>query len=272
MLLIAAITRITERMAMTKARKRAIPLREVKELSYSNEDGEVIVSFRSRGFLSDTDVRDTKPTLHKRVFRPEGRLALAALADRLRAHLDAEGLPTDKWEVCPIERDWGYDPDDQGTVADEDLWLGVAHDSTEPLTEDRLAAELLHAIARLNARFNDDQLRDIFRAMCLYHLHSAAGELNELATDGEKSRTNRAKGWKAKKETGAIQRKLILAIAEEFWLRFPKLKGQVLNTARKIEVAVNKARSEQFPKCKPLAAKTISDQLRAALKEAGDQS
>jgi hypothetical protein len=184
--------------------------------------------------------------------------------------LDALELPTDKADVIPIERDWGYDPDEHGTVADEDLWFGIAQDSIEPLTVDRLAAELLHAIARLQAKFNDDELSDIFRAMYVYHLHSAAGELNELAIDGKKSRNNRAKGWKARKETGSAQRKLILAIALEFWERFPNLKRQVLNTARKIEVAVNQARTNQFPKCKPLAAKTISDRLREALIEAGD--
>ncbi|WP_439365255.1 hypothetical protein ACNJYD_02675 [Bradyrhizobium sp. DASA03005] len=255
---------------MAKKEENAVPLEQVKELSYLEEDGEVIVSYRSRGFLRDMDVRDTKPTLHKRIFRPNGKEALAALADRLRAHLDAKDLPTDKTEVIPIERDWGYDPDEYGIVADEDLWFGIAQDSTEPLTVDRLAAELLHAITRLHTKFNDDELSDIFRAMYVYHLHSAAGELNELAIDGETSRKNRAKGWQARKETGSAQRKLILAIAQDFWERFPNLEGQVLNTARKIEVAVNQARTNQFPKCKPLAAKTISDRLREALIEAGD--
>lgn len=254
---------------MTNDTEDKVPLQVINELSYSPEDGPVVISVRNRGFLRDVDVRDIKPTLHKRIFRPDGQVALEALADRLRAHLAAKGLPIDKTEVTPLERDWGYDPEEHGIVADEDLWFGVAHDSTEPLTVDRLAAELLHATLHVLAKFNEDELSDIYRAMHVYHLHTSAGELNELAIDGETSRGNRAKGSQAKKEAGAAQRKLILAIALEFWQRFPNLRGQMINTANKIEVAVNEARANRFPDSKPLVAKTISDQLRLALKEAG---
>jgi len=254
---------------MPKAKQSGIPLNEIRKLSYSEEDGEVVVSVRTRGFLRDIDVRDTKHTLHKRVFIPDGKTELAALADRLRAHLDARGLPTDKTEVIPIELDWGYDPKEHGTVADEDLWFGISQDSTEPLTVDRLSAELLHAIMRLQRKFNDDDLSNIFRAMCVYHLYSAAGELNELATQGETSRGNLGKGPQVKKDWGAAQRKLILEIAREFWLLHPNLKGQYFNTAKKIQLAVNEARANQSLGAEPLAIRTISNQLRKALQEVG---
>ncbi|MGY4317573.1 hypothetical protein [Bradyrhizobium sp. JR3.5] len=269
LLLIAAKPRITE--ASMSEKQQRIPLNEVKELSYSVEDGPVVVSTRTRGFLLDVDVRDLKDTLHKRIFKPSGRTALDALAKRLRTHLDTKDLPTDKSLITPIERDWGYVPEEHGIVADEDLWLGIARDCTQPLSEDRLAAELLHAIVRLLTRFNDDDLSDIFRAMYMYRLHSAAGEINELAVEGKASRDNRAKGSQAKKSKGELQRQLILSIAREFWNQNPKLNGQNRNTAKKIEKAVNDERKKQGIGREPLAVKTISDQLRLALREAGAQ-
>ena len=42
---------------------------------------------------------------------PDGRIELTALTVKLRAHLDAAGLATDKWDVTPIELNSGYSPD-----------------------------------------------------------------------------------------------------------------------------------------------------------------
>ncbi len=255
---------------MAKAKQDEIPLERMNELSYS-KDGFIVVSHRKRGFLRDIEVVDASEKLHKPIFRPNGKVALMMHAERSRAHLDAKDLPTDKWPVMPRELDGGYVVEEHGEVADEDLWFELAEAYTEPLTEDRLAAEYLHAINGVLARFNDDELDDIFRLAYLHHLHSTVGELNELALDGERSRGNLAKGSKVKKELGATQRKLILEIAREFWQQHPNLKGQFSNTAKKIEVAVNEARANQSPGCAPLVAKTISDQLRLALKEAGER-
>jgi hypothetical protein len=253
---------------MSKEKRGSIPLQEVRELSYSQEDGPVIVSTRSRGFLLDLSVKTHVGAQSERFFQLNGKEVLSALSDRLRAHLNAKDLPTDKTHLAPIGDGCGYTPEELAAAADENAWFEIARDSTEPLSEDRLAAELLHANTRLFAKFDDDELSDIYRAMYVFHLHSAAGELNELASEGKAWRADRVKGSQAKKLMGEAQRQLILPIAQKFWELHPKLKGQTLNTAKKIVDAVNKERTEQDPGCKPLAVKTISDQLRLALKEA----
>ncbi|MDT4739928.1 hypothetical protein [Bradyrhizobium sp. WYCCWR 12699] len=256
---------------MARAKQDQIVLERTNELSYSSE-GPVVVSHRKRGFLRDIEVVDASDKLHKPIFRPNGRLALTAHAERARAHLDKKDLPTDKWSITPRELDFGYVVEEHGEVADEDLWFGLAEAYTEPLTEDRLAAEFLHAANRVLTRFNDDELDDIFRLAYVHHLYSTAGKLNELALDGERSRGNLAKGSQVKKKVGAAQRKLILGIAQEFWLKHPNLEGQYFNTAKKIQDLVNDARANQSLGSEPLAPRTISNQLRMAVQELADQT
>ncbi|MFB6414381.1 hypothetical protein [Bradyrhizobium tunisiense] len=256
---------------MARVKQDEIPLERTNELSCSNEGPIVVVSRRKRGFLRDVEITDTSEKLHRPISRPNGRAALTMHANLARAHLDAKDLPTDKWPIKSKELDDGYLPDEYGEVTDEDLWFGVAEGLTEPLTEDRLAAEHLHAINRVLARFNDDELDDIFRLACVYHLHSTVGKLNELALQGESSRSNLAQGSQVKKQLGARQRKLILEIAREFWLKHPNLEGQYFNTAKKIQDLVNEARANQSVGSAPLAPRTISNQLRTAMLESGDQ-
>ncbi|OKO70912.1 hypothetical protein [Bradyrhizobium sp. NAS96.2] len=256
---------------MSKEKRGSVPLQEVRELSYSKEGGPVIVSTRTRGFLLDVGIKTHTGALSELFFQPNGKEVLSALSDRLRVHLTAKNLPTDKTPLAPIQGGCGYTPQELALSARDDAWFEIARDSTEPLSEDRLAAELLHAITLLFAKFSDDELSDIYRAMYLYQLHSAAGELNELAVDGKISRGNRAKGSQAKKSKGELQRQLILSIARDFWHQHPKLNGQPWNTAKKIADAVNKERAKLRLGREPLAAKTISDHLRIALEEAGVQ-
>lgn len=186
----------------------------------------------------------------------------------VRAHLDGKGLPTDKWGVMPIELDRGYHPEEHGVIADEDLWLENAVEWTEPLTEDRLAAEFLHAINRALARFDEDQLREVYRLMRLHHLYSVVGELDDLAREGQDRRKDRSKGPQSKREAADKLRALIVATAKEFWMAHPRLVGKLFITAKKIGPDVDKTRKAQDPDCKPLAVNTIYNHLHAGLDEA----
>jgi hypothetical protein len=257
---------------MAKGEHDDPPLKSVVGYSYS-PDGmpRLTITRRERGFLSDVEIREFKETKPKQPIKPDGTLALDALGKQLRDYLDSVGLPTDKWPVTPIELDFGYEPAEHGTVADDDLWIGYVEESTEPLTKNRIAADLLHTTNRILANCTADQLRDVFRAMKLYHLYATVGELNALALAGEIAERGREKGPHAKKLRARNTRKLILEIANEFWSRHPKLLGQPFNTAKKISDVVNKKRKVQDPSCAPLAAKTISDHLRVALREAQQQ-
>lgn len=255
---------------MAKKKQDEPPLKMFREMSYSAKDGPTIVSYRSRGFLRDVHVVDTRDTSNKPPYRPEGKEPLALLTRRLRAYLDAKDLPTDKTPYMPKELELyhGYVPEEHGVVEDEDLWFSIAEATTEPLTEDRLSAELLHASLRLLGRFDEDELRDIFRAMYLYHLHSSVGELNNLAMTGAASQKARAQGPQKRSERSRALRKRILDIAQEFWSRHPEYKGRPVNTAKKIVDEVNKERERLYPGSDPLVYKTISDHLRIALKGA----
>ncbi len=254
---------------MPEKKKRETPLEIVRDTSHSVEGScPVIISFRRRGFLKDYHEEDTTDALNKPPFRPEGKQALLGLAEKLRAHLESKDLPTDKSPIMPKELDWSYTPEEHGVVADEDLWFCVAEGSTEPLTEDRLAAELLHATSRVLARFDEDELRDVFRAMYLYHLHSSVGELNNLAMAGLASEKGLAQGPQTKIERSRTLRQRILEIAQDFWSRHPEFKGHPVNTAKKIADTVNNDRERMRPGSAPLVYKTISNHLSVALKEA----
>lgn len=75
--------------------------------------------------------------------------------------------------------------------------------------------------------------------------------------------------WMASQEVeGRIAASIDLIVAREFWKQHPKLNGQSRNTPKKIEEAVNDERKKQGLGREPLAVKSISDRLSAALKEA----
>lgn len=251
---------------MPKDRRDEIPLQAVNELLYS-KNGPVIVSHRRRGILQDIHVTDGNKRLHKPIFRPDGAQALLMLTGQLRTHLESKQLPTDKSPVLPLELDHGYVPEEHGIVADEDLWFEMAEASTEPLTEDRLKAELLHAAKCLLARFDKEELSDIFRAMRLYHLHQANEELNPLVLDGEASRVGRSMGPAKRKEKARALRELIIAIAQEFWRRNPELRSRTVHTAKKITDEVNEAIKCRGLDSSPLEYDTIAKHIRRALKE-----
>ena len=252
---------------MSKRAPKDPPLQSVVEQIYSIEDGPLTVAEHARGFLFDIQVSETTRKRWPKRFKLGGRVPLTALASRLRAQLDAADLPTDKWEVMPRDLDFGYSPEEHGIVEDEDIWIQLIEDSTAPLTSLRISADLLHALNRLLARFTEDQLSDVFRAMTLYYLHRVVEELHEPALSGQASKKGREKGPSVKKERARALRALILVKADECWARHPRLAGQTVNTAKKIADAVNQARASQNLGRKPLAVSTIANQLRVALRE-----
>ncbi len=243
------------------------PLSSATERYTHGPDGSriLVIERQRRGFLKDEVLRLEPKT--KEPFKPNSKLALATLCQVLRAELDTAELPTDKWPVMPIELDFGYDPQDHGKIADEDIWIGAAEDLTKPLTKHRITAGLLHIIQRLlkRAAGDEDLLADIHRAMKLFAQHTLVGEINALAVSGEKSRQSRAQGPRAKLAETRKLKPLILAIARKFWVDRPNYRGHTGKTAKAIADEVNQARRELTPNCRPLSPKTIGDHLGAAL-------
>jgi hypothetical protein len=251
---------------MSNKNQREPPL-EVARGWMRSEDGVVFVTRRSRGFLSEVSVSDNEGKKWRPLTRPEAKSALAELASKLRNHLDAKNLPTDKWPVIPVELEQGYVPEEHGVVDDQDIWIGCFEGYAEPLTEDRIVADLLHTTNRLLSTFSEDHLREIFHAMKAYHLYCTVGEVNELALEGKDSVDRLRKGPRARKARSQNDRLLILGVARDFWQKNPRLKGQPINTTKKIAEAVNIARAAQRPGCNRLSDKTIADHLRLALRQ-----
>jgi hypothetical protein len=255
---------------MKKAEKdRDPPLSyAIERYTYGPDGSRILVIERQRrGFLKDEVLKLTPRA--KEPFKPDARLALTSLCQVLRAELDAAELPTDKWSVTPIELDFGYDPLDHGIIADDDIWIGVAEDSTEPLTKHRITAGLLHIIQRLLKRTAADQdlLADIHRAMKLFAQHTLVGEINALAISGERSRQSRAKGPPTKVAETQKLKQLVLTTARKFWVERPNYRGHTGKTAKLIADEVNRARRESTPNCRPLSPKTSGDHLSAAISE-----
>jgi hypothetical protein len=252
---------------MKKKKQDADPPLSVYEVSHSYDRAgrRMSMLMRSRGFLTDSVIRVGK----NQALKLNGKLALNDLSEELRRELDAEGLPTDKSPVMPIELDYGYDLNELGHIADEDVWIDCVRGSTEPLTRHRIAGDLLDALRRLLPNLSDYQLTDVFQAMDQYALYRQVGKINSLAVAGELAKQFRAKGPQAKRAASRRLRELILRIAEEHWEVRPNSRGHTVKTAEQIADKVNQARAELNPGCKPLAAKTIGDQLSVALEEAG---
>ena len=232
---------------------------------YLDQDGLQRVVRRRRGFLQEYDFRRKTKARTNGPSKPNGRAAMTALADHLRGHLDSVGLPTDNYPVMPIEHDFGYDPEDHGIVQDDDIWIDVVEDCTEPLTRDQITANCLHAINRLLASLPDALLDDAFRAMEQYHLFCMLDELHALALDGAKSKQTRSQGPAARKAQAIKDQDLVLKFAQQFWGLHPQHVGKTVITANKIIDLVNAARTEIKSKCKALSAKTIADHLRRAM-------
>jgi hypothetical protein len=250
---------------MKGKKKKEEPPFQFSETRYTHgpeQDRVLVIETQRRGFLKDEVVRIVPP----QPFRPDSRLALTALCRVLRAELDKSDLPTDEWPVMPIELDFGYVPEEHGFVADEDLWIGAVEDSTEPLTKNRVAADLLHTLVRILKRpGSEEYLNDIHRVMKLYAQYSIAGELNSFAIAGQLARAARAKGPSSKSAETRRVRVIVVKFAQGFWAERPQYRGNYVKTAQVIADDVNKLRRTLAPSCKPLAAKTIADHLSAAL-------
>lgn len=239
-----------------------------KDISLQGGDGkeQSVLVKRSRGFMRDLVVRKIQKQRQNGPFKQEGRAALMALVDSSRAHLDAAGLPTDKWPVQPLGVDVSYDPDDHGHPNDDDLWIDYVTASTEALTDSHIAANMLHCLNHLLASLTDDQLSEVFRAMQLYHLHELNGDLNRMAALGTSAEVARAYGPKAKKAQAERAREIVRLSAEKLWAELPQFRNRRDQTAHNIFVLVNTAIEEEGLG-KPLAVKTIYNHLLDISKE-----
>lgn len=222
------------------------------------------VDLRRRGFLHDIHVRKIQQQRQNGPTMSDGRAALTALTVKLRAHLDAAGLATDKWDVMPPELDFGYNPDEHGYPKDDDLWHDYNMEVSQPLSQDQISSRLLHSANRLLRSLTDEQLSEAFRAMQLFHLSELVGDINEQALLGARAKAGRARGPAAKRTRGDRMREIIIREAEKCWAENPAIAGKRDITAQKIFDAVNAARNDEKLGKKPLSVKGIYGYLLEA--------
>lgn len=224
-----------------------------------------IIKHYSRGFLHDMEVFEASKTRQNGPYKADGKVALTSLTAKLRGIVEAAGLPTDKHPVMPKELDHAYDPSEHGTVQDDDLWIDYVHESTEPLSEERIAADFLHATNRVLAAFSDEDLKDIFRVMRLYHLYATLGDLNNLALAGRTFAKGQASGPMYNRKKSNRTREIVADEAERYWQAHPNLRGQHAKTGERITSRVNERRVAEVLG-KPLKEKSVADHLRRAMK------
>lgn len=164
---------------MPKKKAKELPLEVMPSLTFSNEHGPQIFFHLTRGMMHDWDVRNVNNPPLSGPYGERARVTLEHLQKKTRAHLEAAGHPTDQHPIMPVELDTSYFPQESGIIRDEDIWYDVVKGSTEPLTEDRIAAELLHAVTGVLTSFTDEQMNIIFRAMKFYGLFQMIDGLHD---------------------------------------------------------------------------------------------
>lgn len=249
-------------------RKTTTPLRIVRELGFSEDGSEpVVVTHRQRGLAMDLRVEPLKRKLHNPIYMMDGRRQLERLTQEIRSILEAEGIPTDQAPIVPRGLDFGYCPAEDGEVADEDIWFGIAEDSTEPLSKEHTAAVLLHAIKAVTPKMDNVQLRQVVRLMHSYHNYQIGNSINDLVATSEAWKERRSVGPKTKGDRSRDEFQIILELAESYWRKHSEHRGRHVITAKRIVTEVNEDRQRRDPKCKLLEHKTISNKLSAYFKD-----
>jgi hypothetical protein len=188
------------------------------------------------------------------------------LAIVLRGLLKKAGCPTDLeyvW-ISVAGGKWYYDKDPNEELGGQPYELGSWHEQlltmTEPLSENRLRGDLLHAIDQLLRRdLKPDLLENIWSVMQAYGDARIAGKVNRLASRGMLAEKSLAKGPKARNEQATIVLDLVCKHVESFWRRKAALRGNKTVTAEEIACEVNdELRSLGH---RPLRPKTIADYI-----------
>ena len=170
---------------MKRKDPRELPLRYSETRYEHDSTRRMIVRTHVRGLLQDLDIRVEQPE----VFGPQRLIppfkgAIEALCEELRAVLDRAHLPTDRYPIMPFELDDGYEPLEH-TTPSADIWWYYVEESTEPLTIERIAADLLFALLRiLKQSLSNEHLAEVYHAMKAYSLYRTATDFHSLAIMG----------------------------------------------------------------------------------------
>jgi hypothetical protein len=241
---------------------------QYSETRYEHDSGRrMIVRKNVRGLLQDVEVRVEQPEiLSPQRFIPPFKIAIEALCEELRAILDAADLPTDRYPIMPFELDYGYEPLEH-TTPSGDIWWHFVEESTEALSKERIAANLLFSLIRiLKQNLSNEHLADVYKGMQAYSLYKIATDFHSLAIMGKAAQKGRSHGPDARKNKTQTIRELIWEAARRHWASHPNYSGRRQATAYAIAEQVNAEILQQSLSSKPLTPKVIAGHVSDGLK------
>lgn len=239
---------------------------------------EYVLTKHRRGVLGIDTTRYTNfvPRDLCEAFASEPRQDFERWCEELRNYLERAGLPSDRtprWiklngegeEWRPIRSD--EDVSAIKTPFSYAYWTKRVQESTEPLSEARIVADLLwYLLLLLQQPKIDGHLWHVGQVLTHYARFRISGPINNLATQGLAASRGRMSGPKARQSASVQRRSVIWLRAQELWACKRHLNGDAHNTALHIVEDVNtelSARHLLGKHNRPLSTKTISDHIRA---------
>jgi hypothetical protein len=252
---------------MKKKDHRELHLRYT-EARYDHDSARrMIIRTNVRGLLQDVEVRVEQPEIFgPQRFIPPFKILIEALCEELRAVLDRADLPTDRYPIMPFELDYGYEPLEH-TTPSGDIWWHFVEESTEALSKERIAANLLFSLLKiLKQNLSNEHLADVYKGMQAYSLYKIATDFHSLAIMGKAAQKGRSHGPDARKNKTQTVRELIWEAARRHWVSHPNYSGRRQATANAIAGPVNAEILQRSLSSKPLTPKAISDHISDGLK------
>jgi hypothetical protein len=140
-------------------------------------------------------------------------------------------------------------------------------ESTEPLSQERIAADLLLSLLRiLKLDMTREDIAEVYKAMQAYSLYKSGTKFHDLAIMGQAAQQGRSQGPNARRAKTQEVRKLIWQAAQTYWSKHPNYAGRRQSTAEAIAAQVNAEILRRSLTSKPLTAKAISEHIAAGLK------
>ncbi len=204
------------------------------------------------------------------------RKSFEKLCELLRCRLDRVGLPSDRQKIWVEVAEGRWEPYDKELHptsklhgAHQQLWISRLYALTEPLSQERCVGDYLDALTRLlDEPGAEPLLWHVGGCINAAVMSKLARPINEYATAGILARGSRAAGPKAQRDRAARCREVIAEHVRSLWLAFPIFKGNAINSAAKVAVAVNRdlVESSLLPPGKSgLSVKTIGDHIRTLI-------
>lgn len=232
----------------------------VKTLSEPDDEMTIFLVTEQRGFMRAYRLIANPPFPEG---FPSGFDAIDRVCFELRRKLEILDLPTDQ---TPLVWDESEETDELSFIPAL-RWLDRIFRSTEPLSEGRVAGELLSRLIHLRAAEGlEKHLSEVVTLMELY-ANCRVAEINALAASGEAGNVARAAGPAARRSKAQEIREIVWRHTRSYWSENPNYLNSAFNTAQQIasQVRADLDAAGLLPKS-GRSEKTIADDIREGIK------